>query len=537
MKKHQPGLKAVLILAALFFVLVLVLALNRYYSFFASYDQGLFNQLFWNTLRGNLFQSSLSSGFSGVVVYDDQIPQVSYIHLGQHFVIDFLLWLPLYALFPGNATLITLQVGLITAAGLVLYALARCHLQPPLAIMIAASYYGAIAVIGPTLGNFYELCQLPLFAFGLLFAYEKRCWWAFWLLAILTLGVREDAGIALFGIGVYLMVSRRSPRLGLAVCLLSFSYVAIVTTVVMPLFSEDNSRLYLARFFSQFVDTPNPTTLQVLQGIITQPQKLLASLLTPVLPKIEYLLGLWLPLAFIPAASAAAWTIAAFPLCEFLLVQHSPAWQLTIRYVWAVIPGLMYGAILWWSQHPHLFQRWVRYFWIGCMALSLYFTVTDNPNLAFYFLKPDSTDPWIQYTSLDRQWQHAAQVRSLIAQIPADASVSGTTYVIPQVSDRREVARLPELKLQDQPGSVTPVEYVLADFYPVQPRHKALTQVARLRATVPALDQAIRQQQYGILELRDRAALLKRGAASSPDALAAWGQLQQELVPFLQKGE
>ncbi len=143
-----------------FFTFMLFFSLNRYYSFYASYDQGLFNQLFWNNLHGNFFQGSLSSGQSNAVINHGQITKTSYSHLGQHFVLDFLLWLPLYALFPHAVTLVILQIALITLAGIVLFALARHYLSLSISILITASFYSSMAVMGPTFGNFYEHCQI-----------------------------------------------------------------------------------------------------------------------------------------------------------------------------------------------------------------------------------------------------------------------------------------------------------------------------------------------------------------------------------------
>src|SRR4028118_181732 len=160
--------------AIAFFVLGLIFTLHRYYSFYASFDQGIFNQVFWNNLHGRFFQSSLSSSLSTNVVHSGEIPEVFYHRLGQHFTPALLLWLPLYALFPSPATLSVLQVTLVTAAGIILYVLARQYLQPPLAAMITASFYAANAIIGPTLSNFHDVSQLPLFVFGLLLAMEKR---------------------------------------------------------------------------------------------------------------------------------------------------------------------------------------------------------------------------------------------------------------------------------------------------------------------------------------------------------------------------
>jgi hypothetical protein len=45
--KKNESLRVVVQVAAAFFVLCLLLTLHRYYSFYATYDQGIFNQLFW----------------------------------------------------------------------------------------------------------------------------------------------------------------------------------------------------------------------------------------------------------------------------------------------------------------------------------------------------------------------------------------------------------------------------------------------------------------------------------------------------------
>ena len=128
----------------------------------------------------------MSSAAASASLMDRQLSYPFYIHLGQHFVIVFLIWMPIYALFLSPITLIFLQVALTAAAGIVLYFLARHHLSVPLSVMIVASYYGTNVVMGPTLGNFYEHWQIPLFIFSLLLVLEKQRWSLFWLFAVLT---------------------------------------------------------------------------------------------------------------------------------------------------------------------------------------------------------------------------------------------------------------------------------------------------------------------------------------------------------------
>ncbi|PLZ96238.1 hypothetical protein CEN50_19400 [Fischerella thermalis CCMEE 5268] len=522
--------KTVLLLAGIFFFLCLLFTLHRYYTFYASFDQGIFNQVFWNNLHGRFFQSSLSSSLSTNVVHAGEVPTVYYHRLGQHFTPALLLWLPIYALFPSPATLTVLQVTLITAAGLVLYVLARQYLQPPLAVMITASFYGANAVIGPTLSNFHDICQIPLFVFTLLLAMEKRWWWLFWLLAVLILAVREDAGIGLFGVGVYMILSKRFPRAGVAVCILSFGYILVLTNLIMPLFSKDISQRFMLERFGQYADGEEASTIEIIWGMISNPPRLLVELFTPLDRTIKYLLGQWLPLAFVPAVAPGSWMIAGFPLLKLLLGKGESVLSITIRYALTVVPGLFYGSILWWSQRQQKFKPAFRRLWIGCICLSLFFTFTSNPNRTFYFVIPDSIKPLV-YVSLPQQWQHVNQMRPLLAQIPPDASVSATTYIVPHLSSRREILRLPALELRNDAQEVIKVDYAIADLWQLQKYQAAFkSDRSLLKDLTPLIDQLINNSEYGIIGFEDGVILLKKAASSDTQAKAAWLQFRQQLV-------
>ena len=528
------GLRQVLIIAAAFFIVVLTFSVIHYESFLITYDHGLFNQVFWNSVHGNFFQSSLSSTASGASLLDRQLSYPSYIHLGQHFVIDFLLWMPIYALFPSPVTLIVLQVTLIAAAGIVLYFLARHYLSVPISVMIVASYYGANGVIGPTLGNFYEHCQIPLFVFSLLLALEKQRWVLFWIFAALTLGTREDAGIALFGIGVYLIFSRRYPRTGVALCAVSFSYVALITNTVMPMFSTDSSRLYLANYFRKFVKTETPSTLELLWAIISQPQIIIQVLFTNFGRRILYLLGHWLPLAFVPVITPSAWIMTIFPLLVLLLqVVNQSATSINTRYTLAVIPGLFYGTILWWSQHQEKFKPRLHRFWIGCIGLSMLLTYTSNPHRALYFISPYSIQPWV-YQSLSAQLDHAADLKTVFNSIPKDASISTSGYIVSHLSGRRNIIRLEVMQMKDENGKTVDVDYGLLDLWQLRENNlKGPIDRGRVRGGVRFADEALRQGTYGVAQVLDGVVLIQKGITSKPEVLAAWLKLRQEIQPFM----
>jgi uncharacterized membrane protein len=555
--KKNSSLNEVMKVAAVFFVLCLLLTLHRYYSFYATYDQGIFNQLFWNGSHGRLFESSLSSALSTNVVHQNQIPEVFYYRLGQHFTPALMLWLPIYSLFPSPVTLTVLQVTLITAAGLVLYPLARHYLQPRLSAAIVVSYYCANAVIGPTLGNFHDSCQTPLYVFGLLLAMEKRTWPLFGILATLMLAVREDGGVVLFGVGVYLILSRRYPLTGLAVCILSFGYMILLTNLIMPLFSADISQRFMMERFGQYADGDEASTLEIIWGMASNPWRLVEQLFTPFFGKIKYLLGQWLPLALVPAVAPASWTIAGFPLLKLFLAKGESVLAINIRYAMTVVPGLFYGAILWWADRqkeedqirngektslrfpsamfPFPSSSLFRRFWSLCICLSLFFTFTSNPNRTLSFILPDAIDPWVQ-VPLIRQWQHVSQVRPLLAQIPADASVSATNTIVPILSSRREILRFPMLELRNDARETVKMEYVIADLWQLQQYQAAFrSERGQLQAIVPQIDRMSNSGEYGIIGFEDGAILMRQGAASNSASATAWTRFRRELEPILKK--
>ncbi len=558
-QNHQGEIRWLLILTAAFCSFMLIFSLHRYYTFYASYDHGLFNQIFWNNLHGRWFQSSLTGEHSAAGVLHNEIPPVNFNHLGQHFVPNFLLWLPIYALFPSPVTLIVLQIGLMAAGGVVLHALARHYLAPTLSLLITAGYFGAHAVIGPTFANFYEHCQIPLFVFSALLAMEKQRWWLFWVMVAFTLGIREDTGIILFGIGLYLILSRRHPWVGVALCGISFVYVALITSVVSLHFSSDTPPPYMAGRFGQYVPgIESPTTLQVLWGMLTHPLEVLKSLLLPFDRRVLYLLGQWLPLAFVPALSPASWVIAGVPLLTLLMQSGLSALMITLRYSVAVVPGMFYGAILWWASPSKrslpdltmkrsLWQRisftyrtrqltpTFRRFWVVCIVLSIISVTLSNPNQAFYFLMPDSFNPWLHIT-LPRQWEHSQVLREMIRVIPADASVAATTHLIPPLSTRREITRFPNLQLKDEQGQIKRMEYAVADLWRLdqyQPLFKSEHQ--RLSMSITRMDEMLTQKTYGLLQLKDGVVLLRKGVPSEPLPLAAWTPLRQDLIASLEK--
>lgn len=507
--------------AALAFALVgLALQAWRLEVLQASMDQGIFLQVMANGLRGHPFESTLSSQLSTNVIHAGQQPALGYHRLGQHFTPILVLWMPLVALL-GPWALPLIQVGLMTAAGLVLHQLARQRLAPGPASWIALSFFGANAVLGPTWGNFTDLCQLPLAIFLLLLGLERRSGWLIALAALAVPLIREDTGVLLVGVGLWLAV--RQPRrwpLALALAVWGGGWVLLVTNVLMPQFSEDNARRFMVENFGQYIQgQEKASSLEVLRRALAQPAILLRELVSPPRQTLTYLAGQGLPLLFVPLISLDAWLLMGLPLLGLLLAQgvNNPL-SIHIRYTLLVVPGLFAGAIFWWQRHAGLWQRRrVRRLWAGCLALSLLFTLSGNPNRSLSWLIPDSVRPWV-YSSPLRQWRHGRRARSVLAELPAMASVAASTPLIPPLAQRPVLVRFPRhVAYQDRDGQARPVDWIVVDLdwmrryavaFPKQRRdwRLSLKKLAELEG------------RYAVRRVEDGVVLLQRGGVSDEDA-------------------
>lgn len=498
--------------ALLFAVLGLLVQAWRLWSLTASYDQGIFLQVLWNSWHGHPFASSLSSQLSSSVLHQGALPDPAYRRLGQHFTPALLLWVPLLPLL-GAWSLPVVQVGLMTAAGLVLHRLARGLLAAGLAAAVACSWYGAQAVIGPTWCNFHDLCQLPLLVFALLLGWQERRWWLLLTAALLLPLVREDTGVVLFGIALWLGLRGGAPRwLALLLALWGAGWTVLVTAVLMPAVSEDVSRRFMIENFGQYTGGAREAgSLEVLGQLLRQPLRLLQELVSPVDRTVGYLVAQWLPLMGVPALSADAWLLAALPLSGLLLAQgHNDPLAITIRYALLVAPGFFAGAVFWWGRHADLFARpRLRAVWKGCLVLSLLLTLGSNPNRSLSFLVPDSLQPWV-HLPFGVQASHGLAARRALAVIPAGASVSATTPLVPLLAQRRQLLRFPgAMAWRSADGVEHPVEWVAVDLRLPSLRAAAFATEARQATELPQWVQGLeargwqrRAEQDGVVVLQ-----------------------------------
>lgn len=518
--------------ALLFAGLGILLLWWRLISLSASYDQGIFLQVLWNGIEGNPFESTLSSQLSTNVIHSGEVPSIGYQRLSQHFTPILVTWIPLVRLL-GIWALPVVQISLITGAGLLLFELAKIDLNPNIAERITVAFYCANAVVAPTLSNFTDLCQLPFLVFALLYGLKTNRTVLWIISALLIPLIREDTGVVLASIGLWLSIrDQRRRTIGIVFVITGLAWVGIVTNVLMPIFGDDNSKRFMVSNFGQFApNAESASSFDIAKKVFAQPLTLLRELVSPPGDTLMYFLGMGLPLLFVPLISADALLMASLPLLGLLLARGSnDPLSINIRYTFLVVPGLFAGTSMWWRSRQNLFNsRKLRNVWAGCIALSLIFAIAGNQNRSFSFLIPDSIHPWV-YQSPLQQWEHGVKARNALQSIPENASVSANTNLIPWLAQRQVLVRFPHgTEYQDINKEIYSVDWVaidlktLAHFSEAFPRDRK-----RLKKSLEWLD--ANSSIYQVQSIEDGVVVLNRNGKTDQ-------KLQQDLNRLIQSFE
>jgi len=537
---HEPSVlpssrQRVLFAAALFAAVALALQAWRSHVLLASYDQGIFQQVLWNSLRGHLFESTLSSQLSTNVIHAGELPSVDYERLGQHFTPTLLLWAPLFALL-GGAALPVIQVGLITAAGLVLHRLATKLVPERTANWLTYGYFAGNALIGPTLGNFTDLCQLPLIVFVLMLGLLERRPGLTLVAAVVLPLIREDTGVLSVAVGLWLLCRSQS-RWPLALVLVVWGggWVMFSTNVLMPLFSDDNAKRFMVENFGQYLDgnvDHGSNSLGMIQQAMAQPFLLLRELVDPPGQSVMYLLGHGLPFLMVPLISLDTWLLAGPSLLGLFLAQgaNDPL-SITIRYTLLVVPGFALGALFWWQGRGHqTLGRRTRLAWRCCLVLSLLFTISSNPHRSLSGLIPDSVDPLV-YSSPWHQYQHGQAARDALSIIPAQASVAANTHLVPLLAQREALVRFPfATKYLDRDHNAKSVDWIALDLDMLRRYGIAFKgDWAQLRKSRRWLSE--NRNTHSVQSWNDGVVVLKRGGSYKPELEHALDRALAEPLP------
>ena len=282
--------------SALFIVLTLWKYSHFYYD---NLDLAIFNNVFFNTIHGNLFGAS--------------IHPPSY--LIDHFSPIILILAPIYALFPGPQTLLVLETIFFALCAWPLYLCAKKILgekRQVLALGIALAW-----LVNPLVhnANFYEVHLVPIaifFLFWTVYWYLTDRPWLFAIGAFASLLVREDFALIVIFFSVLAFIDKRKLFWKIYPAVLAILYL-ILSFWLITHFSPFGSYKFTL-FYSWLGGT---TVTSIALSFVLHPIQLLRHLITE--QNIEFLLGLTFPFFFIVITrNKFLWLLAA-PMAQILL--------------------------------------------------------------------------------------------------------------------------------------------------------------------------------------------------------------------------
>lgn len=265
------------ILMAIYIAFTFSICLFKYFTYrYNALDLAIFNQVFYNTSMGRLFQFSIHPT----------------LYLGDHFKPMILLLTPFYSIYRSPLMLLLLQSLFLALAAIPLYLICKKHLTPLLSTLVIILYLFNPVTLDI---NLFEYHLLPMAVFFLLWAfyfYDQNKFKPFLAFIILSLLIREDVSFVVFMFGVIAIFDKKKTKWVLTPIILSTIYFFIALKVI-AFFSASSSYKFLV-YYQWLGDTPK----QMLFNLFFKFPLVINHLFT--LANFELILGFLLVFLFLP---------------------------------------------------------------------------------------------------------------------------------------------------------------------------------------------------------------------------------------------
>ncbi len=170
-------------------------------------------------------------------------------YFGHHVNIITLLFVPAYWLGAGPHFLYAVETVWLAAGAIPIWLLGRDRLESswmPLGLCAAYLLYPSVEWI-----NWWQFHPDALIITPLMFAYwlaTRRRWGWFWAAVAVTLSCKEDAGLAVFALGICLWLKHRQRARGLITAIAGGTWFLICTKLIIPLANGGGAPFYVSTF-------------------------------------------------------------------------------------------------------------------------------------------------------------------------------------------------------------------------------------------------------------------------------------------------
>lgn len=321
--------------------------------------------------------------------------------------------------------LVLVQSAALALAGLFLYRIARRDLGATTALLVLASYL-AYPALQNTWLEYYEPVNLavPCLVAATQAVRDRRDRPAFlWSLLALTTVENIAATVAALGL-LALVVGRR--RLGVLLIAVAAAYVLLIMRVTFP-WLNGRGYVFADRLYGDFA-----RSLPEAAVYLARPDHLLGRLFT--VANGHYLLGLFVPVAFLPLAAPAT-LLAAAQLPLNLISSWPYAHEIRYHYVAPIIPFVFLSLIRGLALLPPASKPWTA----GALVIGL---------LAGQI---GYRSPWILPREGQSHWHgrevdamERSETRALLDHLPRGTAVSAHYRFLPALCERSRLFMFPD---------------------------------------------------------------------------------------------
>ena len=397
-----------------FFLYVSAWTAGRVLSFSTpSYDFGLFAQMFHNMKESGLPMTTLER--DGLLS-----------HFAVHVSPIYYLMLPLYWLFPDPVTLQVAQAAVLASSAIPLWKLGVRHglsaLQRTLLCGVLLLYP---ALAGGASYDLHENCFLIPLLLWLLYGIDRGSLPITAIAAVLTLLVKEDAAVYVAVVGLFVTVrawvrreSWKQLTGGIALLGVSVVWFFLVTGYL----AEQGDGVMTYRY-DNFIYDGSSSLVTVIKAVLLNPLKAIYECVDPQkLPFIGLTLGPLLGLPLLTRRYERYILLIPYVLVN-LMSDYQYQHNIMFQYTFGSTACLIYMTVV---NLADLKESWHRLLPLG-LAVAISFSC--------FYKAIVPTASWYIRDSI----QSAAQdqrIREMLDTIPADASVTASTYLTTHLSER-----------------------------------------------------------------------------------------------------
>lgn len=380
---------------------------TRHYTFLThALDLGYYVQLVWNLAGGRGPRVSLPE----MHAWGDHLSPIMYALV------------PAFWLAPGATTLLVVQSAALAAGAPAVFLLARRRLEDErLAALFALLYLLNPSLHGMNVRDFHAAAlAVPLLLWAFVAA-EARRGLVFAGLIVLTLGTREDAALAVMGVGIWLALGQGRWRAGAATAAGAFAVLYVDLRWIIPAFRGEPYS-HLGRYAGL-----GRSLVEIAAGMVLHPLRVLLRVAT--LSRAVYVLAMLAPLGLLPLLGGGALAGALPALAQNLLSSDPVLFHHRTPYQAFVLPFLVLAAITGYARlqvaRPGAPAR-------AALALAV---------MASLVLSSRTVNQFAVY----RWWpvpSDGAAYR-VLARVPAEAAVSAQDPYVPHLALRSRVFVFP----------------------------------------------------------------------------------------------